>query len=829
MTESVPPGASPDKSAEREVARIAADRAAAARQVAEEAIANGKQREFLTQLDKFPDGIQFPKEVIPALVDYIRANGMPHLYWGISDNLRLFKDLDNATAALLLRADAGLAQSYFNDTPPRGILSDELAPARHADWKPFYTFFPPPNAEVAEAMIASGQVFQVGRHLNLFPEDEHAAIAEAVWKHDPTQITEPWKMFPYALLKHVPPGFAETLAERGAFEPLIVWLGEDAIPAGEVARAVELALPKADSDVQDTFRLADAITMQMGKGQLDAKKAGEGLSSLFPHMHAAFLGRTANGFYYPPHHTPLLLRYNRLMPPGVADATLDKLAREFGDDGVTSALYTGYELLENGTYDGPLFGAVRSGPPMGILRGEMEAVRRSVITGEPNKELLASPLHLHLFKSAVRFDQSSFGSHEDDELMKMADTYERAKSEGTIVPLDAAFRTFDLSVPLVREGKTTYTEDFKARWKTLLEDVRIAANIVGGEKQPLSYLADRVRYARNDALLALDVLVRDAERAGENPKKVEHLKKQRAAVEAVDVRSMRSVEQTFTALVRVRQAPGIEPLFRQIAFAYAFMRFPAEQVKDYGALEAKAEPSRADISQMLDFIDHLTNEEVWKGAKDGAKRPILAGKQARAAFDALLDTSALKDQFKRFALLETEERRVLRVVPERNFNTELSGHMSDACWASKYPSILAEFPNLTSLTLIQNPGEEFERIAGAALVIDGAAKDGTPLMIVRGINPIENVIQKLHAPSFLRGLLERLEEIAKARGRRLAVVVDNSGEASTNRPTVAEVLKQAIAQSTPPEQAKLADDPNTKFNGYELSTKTWYFEPKHIS
>ena len=150
---------------------------------------------------------------------------------------------------------------------------------------------------------------------------------------------------------------------------------------------------------------------------------------------------------------------------------------------------------------------------------------------------------------------------------------------------------------------------------------------------------------------------------------------------------------------------------------------------------------------------------------------------------------------------------------------EFSGHIADACWASKYGSMAEEFPNFSATIMVQNRGTKNERLAGASMMIETTGEDGTPLLVIRGLNPIENVINGVQVEDFFDKFIDYAQKIADKTKRKLAIVIDDhSGGSATNRPALFDFLnKKRISL----EQVKLDSTKGTTFNGYDITSDTY--------
>ncbi|MDB5184746.1 MAG: hypothetical protein JWN38_554 [Candidatus Saccharibacteria bacterium] len=260
---------------------------------------------------------------------------------------------------------------------------------------------------------------------------------------------------------------------------------------------------------------------------------------------------------------------------------------------------------------------------------------------------------------------------------------------------------------------------------------------------------------------------------------------------------------------------GLDSIIRTVAFARAF-------TKSSDARKAAAEVSKDEISfealgKLDNLVSYVVNDEVYKD--------FFTTDHARKSFTKITDTVALRNQLAKLQKAEATGETKLQFVPSRGLLLELSGHVADACWASKYDSIANEFPHISSLTFVRDPGSAQERLIGSCLLIDTHDEQtGEKVLVVRGINPIQNYIQKVKVDEFTNSLFNYIKSIAG--NRRVAAVFDQQpGRAGTNRPLLHEYLNgefRAAHVSAPP----LNLPADTTFNDYVLSVKG--NEPVHI-
>ncbi len=237
-----------------------------------------------------------------------------------------------------------------------------------------------------------------------------------------------------------------------------------------------------------------------------------------------------------------------------------------------------------------------------------------------------------------------------------------------------------------------------------------------------------------------------------------------------------------------------------------------EDLDDYSA----DKPTVDELSWVMNYVGHIVNQETLS--------KFFTDKYAAKNFSKLLHVGVLEKEMARLQSFGkgAAGNMDMEFIPQRNILTELSGHIADACWAEKYDSIVKDFPNFTSLTMVQNPGKQSERLAGAGMLIETESIDGEQLLIIRGLNPQENVINQLDVNDFYQNLISYLNKIARKGERKLAIVIDeNSGGASSNRPVLFDYLKKLKSQL---EKVNLKSYEDTTFNGYDIMDYCYFVE-----
>jgi hypothetical protein len=411
-------------------------------------------------------------------------------------------------------------------------------------------------------------------------------------------------------------------------------------------------------------------------------------------------------------------------------------------------------------------------------------------------------------KAVIRYDTSDWGSHKPSDFKNAIEKY--LENKDSYAPLPEGYSRKTVEVFRQRRNKnldeTKYSPEFTDRWPVLMNSIKQGRelykepqNLVGLYR---SFLKE-VRSQKRGLSQALE--------KAPNEKAKLHLEKRLEELESVDVRNTEGMSEAFNKLYDRKKSPELAEIFRQYGFyeAYKTIEDQGGDPEQYFFTFRPREPGVEDISKAIDFVQHMAHQETWE------KDEQFASKEVQTGLDSLFHVKALENEIERMTKGGVKGAAVtMEVIPARNMLTEFSGHMADACWASHY-EILKEFPNISSLTFqIDN------RIAGASLMIDTETESDEPLMVIRGLNPLESTINKLNTESFVDGVVSYLQGIAQERGRKLAIVIDDhTGGSSTNRPVLFAYLsgyKRGL------ERVKGIKGKDTTFNGYDITEDTYY-------
>ena len=412
-----------------------------------------------------------------------------------------------------------------------------------------------------------------------------------------------------------------------------------------------------------------------------------------------------------------------------------------------------------------------------------------------------------LFAPFIRYDSAQFGKGSDGTMRETLANYEARKGE--VAPLPSYLEPSEI-IPVDsvdKETRVIWSEQFLSRYTTLTDSIKEAYNLVtevkedGTPRKPFSEMADMMQQEVDALVASLQEKLSQAP----NEKARIGIEQRIQVLSEIEPRSLSKFQENIQKLYRFKE---LHPLVRKAVFAWSLAKNKDQHERVQELFDG--EPSIDSVSTLLNFIDHITNQETFQD--------YFTDKKASDMFSDILNTRAISQDFAKAQNTDAVGTVPLQFVPQRNVFTEFSGHVGDACWASKYGSILESFPNFSSVIMVRDPGGKNERLVGSCMLIETTeANTGKPLLVIRGLNPLENVINSLSVKDFYEKFTRYVQDMAKKDGRRVVITVDDHfGGAGTNRPVLFEHMRSLWDEADKP--TGLSED--TRFNGYDISTKT---------
>ncbi len=421
-----------------------------------------------------------------------------------------------------------------------------------------------------------------------------------------------------------------------------------------------------------------------------------------------------------------------------------------------------------------------------------------------DKDLFENNVYLEIFKNAVRFSEAQF--HGDNPTIhRIISNFYNAESLGEVKSLDPYYQ-YNLSEKVERL-RTVKVEDFsdgsRVRYGYLKSRI-MAAGELAKRSDIFSFSVKKIEEKISHEIKRLNDLLEKLK----NPIARENVFKKILDLQNIKLRSLESFQENFHKICSENIANDD---VLEMLFAYALRKVPDNQ-SPLIALRGSKSPSIEDMSRVVEFCEHVVVDMVWKR--------FFTQKEYRKTLFGIANCNALTDEIVRSQNAESRGFIDMEFFATRGILMEFSGHFSDACWAGKYGSIAKNFPNMFTSVFVQNKGTKYERIVGCSMFIETVAVDGTPLLVIRGLNPLENVINHLSARSFFTAFIKYANELAQRSGRVLAIVIDDHcGGSSTNRPVMYELLASLRSSL---EKVTLKSPQDTTFNGYNIVNETYF-------
>jgi hypothetical protein len=446
------------------------------------------------------------------------------------------------------------------------------------------------------------------------------------------------------------------------------------------------------------------------------------------------------------------------------------------------------------------------------LRERFTEFKKEIISEDFNPEVLLqgdnNSLYLPYFQSYIRLQEAGWGTKDDESFKNIIINYVNHKNAGEIKGLNRNFRPS--SELLIAKSDTSgrenhqFNEHFLNRFSVLVDSIKAAKNLYQ-EKFPLSKLVEEIEKKRLELTKELKEKVNNMP----NPMAREGINQKINLLESINIRDLKDFQNNFSILARNNE---FNELLRQSVFLMSFARNKQSLNFDLDNIDLDR-PNISDMSWVLDFIDHITNQETMS--------KYFTDKKAKKMFNEIISAQAISEEMTLLQDVGGQSKDVskIQLIPTRGVLTEFSGHIADACWASKYSSILKEFPNFTPVIIRQNPETKYERLAGAFMLIETESKNGEPLLVIRGFNPIENLINSLSVKDFYDKVIGYVKSLAEKENRKTAIVIDDhSGGSASNRPVLFKYLSEL---SKTLEAVDLKSEDDTKFNGYNIVRQTY--------
>lgn len=496
-----------------------------------------------------------------------------------------------------------------------------------------------------------------------------------------------------------------------------------------------------------------------------------------------------------------------------------QIAYEMFGDNISTDSYCVVKSIMNGDLNNELLNGL--GVDLGGMDG-LNQLKQSLKQfaepifkkGEIPAEATENPLLFDYLKGIVRFKvkgPETWGERKDEELkrilslpeQKVGDAYQygeikvsKAKLIDFKIPKDAAEELEKYVYDIVDlYGKSAFQNEKALFSEESLQEIN-------------SKIIDR-QSKLQAGIEAIETKIAKGKATDKDIKSLYSLKAQKEVVSKLSIEEEKDVTDNLAALAKYKEN---HDFLRKVLIGSA-MRNASTGISTEFIISLRDPASFEAIPKIKDYVGHQIVQEALANSM---------GKNDMKIVKKLLSTKALDHAIK----LHTEKQSAssntttFGMLPTRGALMELSGHLGDICWASKYDSIAQAHPNVTAVVMIKNPSKANQKFAGASLLIETESDDGEKLLVIRGLNPLQTEINMLNQKSFVDNFTEYARQIADASGRKLAIAIDGGvGGTATNRPQLFEYLaslKKSLVQVKVPK-----DNTTVNGDGYSIRFSTY--------
>lgn len=430
---------------------------------------------------------------------------------------------------------------------------------------------------------------------------------------------------------------------------------------------------------------------------------------------------------------------------------------------------------------------------------------------ETLKLIEKSELLRRFFIKQTNFEASEFGYHHEEELNEMALHYLDYYNSDQYQALKPEFEESQI-ILIDRKNQNIFSEEIIGQYQKLrntIIDVGEGLNELG-----LNYYRMKIKEASEQKEALINKMKKSKNEALATEESDELSWQQNLA--NIDLIEWEDEKQWLEQLPKImkgrKEYRELKTFAIELLLSYAVLSSKNRkewQEKLTSIKEIIDDPEVEKMKELLTLVLKNTKiSQVIASSKNGHK--------ITNAIKQLLATKGIEEELNK-KKNRTEVQ--LKLEPVRNFLSELSAHIADACWANTYQSILETFPNLTTVMVTEVGDGEKLAFAGCFLLIETESQLGERLLVIRGFNPSMSLIDKIYLPVFLEQVLTYTRNLAdKLQAKPAIVIDDHCGGASTNRPELYNYLKSIKDQLAQVWVKKRADN---MVNAYDISQTTY--------
>lgn len=450
-----------------------------------------------------------------------------------------------------------------------------------------------------------------------------------------------------------------------------------------------------------------------------------------------------------------------------------------------------------------------------------DVIRDVDLNHEQILAMMENDILLNAFKGVIRYDETEWNidndSNQDDLAILLGKIYEHYNNDASVHATDLPTSSvIDIKAvgpkPVGAMARIDVLEKYSSL-RSELSDVAIAAGNRFSNPGVLHDILGDLRNEVSNMLQEYDVDLREGYLTEiEQINKVSRINSFAEAIRTMndaledDSISLHTYIEVFPILSRHKR---LHSHLRKLAFALTFQkRLPLQNM----FTELPDEPNINAIEQIKYFLDDEVVGNVFNGAFDQ--------KYLEYKFKRICKTGPIAKSI-HSKTGNTDHVRKIQFIPTKNPLLEFSGYIGDTCYTPQTELIAKLHPNVTAVIMKQiNQSTQEERFVGSCLLIDTTDEAGRPCIVIRALNPTENLINKLSVIDFYDHFTTYVKSAVSEKSARVGIVIDNrSGGAATNRPLLFNYLKKLRDEDELKKMSVNRQD--TTINGFDISDKVY--------
>lgn len=421
--------------------------------------------------------------------------------------------------------------------------------------------------------------------------------------------------------------------------------------------------------------------------------------------------------------------------------------------------------------------------------------------------------------------RSSQWARKDQAFRKLIEGLQQDVKSGVIAPVPPEYTPAKIAVKELKEATDfKFTEPALNKFNLYRKDLHAAVKIVEekNDEQTTQRLVDSVQRSVlswqkriQDQMESLDERLNSQGVTDEKRREAARrgLTQQQRNVEGLATRvgAITSSRQFISELSELgstfndKEASAVvASSLRQLLFARAIQINQDYAVDPYNVPQSIVRLDELNLQAVARLM-----ETVQNGVKFETLPTLeLSKEQDRFLRKSVVDMTVFEEELKRAQEVAEGQFEEFQAYPDRGILTELSGYYSDACW-TRETNIVRNNPNMVGFAYVKDV-KGVPTIMGGCLLIETKLSNGEPAVVIRGINPRENVIRRLQGQDFFEKNVAMIQDWAEKRGIKHIVAPAGSSGALSNRPTI-----NTYVSSTYTQKVGLGETVN--FNGYDIT------------